>query len=180
MGVCSCASGGGGDAELDKVSAWWGNIIVGVMVFSVDINVGIDQVVGLGIEGTSEMVLALLDVGVQVGVMSGRGQQGGGGGWANSEVVDEFLEGGVGCSHGDLCLSEELLFPLKGNCPIRVGKVVCYRVAMVDEGFQVVGEGSDGGPFHFPALGHTAICRAFGPEACEGIDTVLVAIDEVE
>jgi len=64
VGVCSCVGGGGGGAKLDKVSAWWGYVKVGVVVFGVDVDVAINQVVGLGIEGACEMVLALLGVGV--------------------------------------------------------------------------------------------------------------------
>jgi len=94
--------------------------------------------------------------------------------------MSEFLEGGVGCPHGYFCFSEELLLPLEGDGSIRVGEVVGYRVSMEDVRLKVVGEGGDGGPLHLPALGDTVLCSAFGPEACEGSDTVLVAIDEVE
>ena len=62
--VCNCAGGGAGGAKLEEVFARGWDVIVGVVIFSVDVDVGVDQVIGLGIEGSREVVLALLGVGV--------------------------------------------------------------------------------------------------------------------
>ena len=43
-----------------------------------------------------------------------------------------------------------------------------------------MGEGDNGSPLYFPALGDTVVRSAFGSITCEGSDTVLVTIHEME
>lgn len=62
--VCSCVCGGAGGAKLDEVTAWGQDIKVGVMIISVDVDVGVDQMVCLGVKGPCEVVLALLGLGI--------------------------------------------------------------------------------------------------------------------
>lgn len=112
-----------------------------------------------------------------MGVLSRGRQCGGGSGRAGSEVVYQFLEGGLGGSQDHLSLSEEMVPPLQGNGAIWVRGVVGHRIAMVDVGFKVVGEGIDGSPLHLPALKDTVICSSLGPVSCEGSDVVLGPIN---
>jgi hypothetical protein len=42
LGVCSDVCGGAGGAKLNKVFAWWVNVKMGVVVFCVYVDVGVD------------------------------------------------------------------------------------------------------------------------------------------
>jgi len=65
--------GGTGEACLEEVSARGCYVVLGVMVISVDVHMGVDQVVGLSIECSCEVVLPLLCVGGKVSILSGEG-----------------------------------------------------------------------------------------------------------
>lgn len=79
-GVRSTGGGGAGGAILDGVSARGWNIQEGVVILSMDVYMGVDQVVGIGIEGPCELVLPLLGRGIQVSILSGGVEGGRGGG----------------------------------------------------------------------------------------------------
>jgi len=179
VGVGMYPSGGAGGAQLDQVLARGKDIKQGVVVISVDMNMGVDQVVSLSIEGSCCLVLSLLCRGVQVGILSGRVEKGGEGGFSGGEGVHQVMKGWLSGPHDHLWLSEELLLPLEGNSAIYVGSVMGDGVAVVDIGLYVVGKGGNGGPLDHPDFDNGVVCCALGPIAREGSDAVLGSIEEV-
>ena len=96
--VCSGEGGGTGGANLEEVLARGWDVIMGVVIISVDKDMGIDQMVDLSIEGPCHVVLPLLSVGCKVGILSGVGQERVGLGSSGLEGVDHLLKGGVSVS----------------------------------------------------------------------------------
>ena len=56
VGVGLCTRGGADGAQLDQMLARGKDVKEGVVVISVDVYMGVDQVVGLGIEGSCCLV----------------------------------------------------------------------------------------------------------------------------
>ena len=182
VGVGMYPSGGAGGAQLDQVLASGKDVKQGVVVISVDVHMGVDQVVSLGIEGSCCLVLSLLCRGVQVGILSGRVEKGWGRGFSGGEGVHQVLKGWLSGPHDHLWLGEKLLLPLEGipspfrNGAIYVRSVVGDGVAVVDIAHNVGGAGGNGGPLDHPAFDNGVVCCALGPIAREGSDAVLGSI----